>query len=251
MIGSELVAKATPDGYTLLFGGLQTHAMNSAVIRNVPYDPVKDFTPVSQITRSNWMLAVNPSLGVTKPADLVSLLRANPDKYSYSSSGNGSAAHLGFAMLASELGVRVVHVPYKGIGQAIADTVSGQVQMVMSDQSTLLGHIRGGRLTAIAMTGNVRSPLQPEVPTIAETIVPGFDIQSWNGIWGPPGMPAALVKQINQTLVAATNAPETVERLKKGGSEPVGSTPEAFGELVRREVQRWVDSAKKANITPE
>lgn len=251
MIGSDLVAKAQPDGYTLLFGGLQTHAMNVAVIRNMPYDPVRDFTAVTQTTRANWMLVAHPSVGVKTPADLVSLVRAHPDKYTYASSGKGSAAHLAFSMLASELNLKVVHVPYKGIGQGIADTLGGRISFVMGDQSTLVPHIRSGRLTAVAMTGAARTPLIPELPTLSETLVPGFDVQSWHGIWAPPGTSAALAKQINATFGTALKAPDTIERLRTAGVEPVGSTSEEFAEFVKREVRRWSDAARKANIEPE
>jgi len=251
MIGSDLVAKAQPDGYTLLLGGVQTHAMNVGVIRNMPYDPVRDFTPVTQTTRANWMLVAHPSAGVKTPADLVSIVRANPDKYTYASSGNGSAAHLAFSMLASELNLRVTHIPYKGIGQGIADTLSGRISFVMGDQSTLVPHIKSGRLTAVAMTGAQRSRLIPDLPTLSETLIPGFDVQAWHGIWAPPRMSQTLVKQINATFGMALNAPDTIERLRAAGVDAVGSSPEEFADLVKREVNRWTDAAKKANVEPE
>jgi tripartite-type tricarboxylate transporter receptor subunit TctC len=250
-IGSDLVAKAAPDGYTLLLGGTQTHAMNVGMIRNMPYDPVRDFTPITQTTRADWILAAHPSTGVATPADLVAAIRAQPGKFSYASSGVGSAAHLAFSMLAAELGMNLIHVPYKGIAPGVTDTVSGRVSFIMGDQSTLLPHVRGGRLKAIAMTGGVRSTAIPELPTLAETVSPGFDIQAWQGIWGPPGMSAALARSINAAIVATLRAQETTARLRAAGVEPVGSGVDEFAEFVKREVVRWVAAAKKANVEPE
>ena len=250
-IGSDLVAKAAPDGYTLLLGGTQTHAMNVGMIRNMPYDPVRDFTPITQTTRADWILAAHPSTGVATPADLVAAIRAQPGKFSYASSGVGSAAHLAFSMLAAELGMDLIHVPYKGIAPGVTDTVSGRVSFIMGDQSTLLPHVRGGRLKAIAMTASVRSTAIPELPTLAETVSPGFDIQAWQGIWGPPGMSAAIARSINAAIVATLRAPETAARLRAAGVEPVGSGVDEFAEFVKREVVRWVAAAKKANFEPE
>jgi tripartite-type tricarboxylate transporter receptor subunit TctC len=251
MIGSEAVAKAAPDGYTLLLGGVQTHAMNVGVIRKMPYDPIRDFTSITQTTRANWILAAHPSTGVKTPAELVATIRAQPDRFSYASSGVGSAAHLAFSTLAAELNLKVIHIPYKGIGPGITDTVSGRVSLVMGDLSTLLPHVKGGRLTAIAMTGAVRSPLIPELPTIAETLIAGFDVQAWQGIYAPAGMNPELARQINAVLVRALNAPDTVERLRAAGVDVVGTGVEEFTEFAKREVTRWVGAAKKANVEPE
>lgn len=251
MIGSDLVAKAAPDGYTLVLGGVQTHAMNVGVIKKMPYDPLKDFTPITQSTRANWILVANPAVGVKTPAEMVAAIRAQPDKFTYASSGMGSAAHLAFSLIAAELNLRVIHVPYKGIGPGINDTLGGQIHFVMGDQSTLLPHVKSGRLIAIAMTGNARSPLIPELPTIAETLVPGFDVQAWQGIWGPPGMSPALAMQLNEAIVRTLKSPDVVERLRASGVEPVGSSIEAFTAFTHREVARWTDAARKANVVPE
>src|SRR5262249_54172583 len=151
--------------------------------------------------------------GIRTPADLVAAARARPDALTYASSGNGSAAHLAFSLLANELGMRITHVPYRGIAQGITDTISGQVSLVMGDQSSLLQHIKAGTLMAVAMTGNVRSPLLPNVPTIAESLIPGFDVQAWQGIWGPPGMDPALAQKINGVFTKALRNPSAIERL--------------------------------------
>jgi tripartite-type tricarboxylate transporter receptor subunit TctC len=251
MIGSAVVAKAAPDGYTILLGGVQTHAMNAAVIKNMLYDSLKDFTPIIETTRANWILAANPATGIRTPADLVRVAKANPDTLTYASSGNGSAAHLAFSLLASELGLRITHIPYKGIAQGITDALSGEVKLVMGDQSTLLQHVKAGNLIAVAMTGNARSPLLPEVPTIAETIVPGFDVQAWQGIWGPPGMAPELTAKINAAFQKALTNPATVERLTAGGVNPSGGSVDKFTKFTRAEYERWTETARKANITPQ
>lgn len=251
MIGSQAVAKSAPDGYSLVLGGVQTHAMNAAVIKNMLYDPLKDFTPIIETTRANWILAANPATGIRTPADLVAVARAKPDQLTYASSGNGSAAHLAFSLLASQLGIRIIHVPYKGIGQGITDTIAGQVNLVMGDQSTLVQNIKAGSLVAVAMTGNARSAILPDVPTLAETIAPGFDVQAWQGIWAPPGLPADLATTINAAFAKALANPSTVERLKVAGVDPVGGSVEDFAKFARTEWERWTNAARKANITPE
>lgn len=251
MIGSAAVAKAKPNGYTLLLGGVQTHAMNVAVIKNMLYDALKDFTPIIETTRANWILAANPGTGIRTPADLVAAARAKPDTLTYASSGKGSAAHLAFSLLASDLGIRITHIPYRGIAQGITDAISGQVSLVMGDQSTLLQHIKAGTLLAVAMTGNARSPLLPNVPTIAETLISGFDVQAWQGIWGPPGMDSALARKINDAFAKALRNPSAVERLNTSGVEVAGSSVDQFTAYARSELDRWVTAARKANINPE
>lgn len=251
MIGSDFVAKSPADGYTLLLGGVQTHAMNVATVKKMMYDPVRDFTPITQTTRANWMLVTHPSFPAKTPQEVVNLVRANPGKYTYGSSGVGGAAHLAMAMLSAELGLQMVHAPYKGTAQAVTDTVSGQVHMVMGDQSVLLPHVRAGRLNAIAMTGDSRSSLIPEIPTIAETLMKGFDVQAWQGVWGPPGMNRDLVRRINGAIVQALKSPEVTDRLRAVGSETVGSSVEQFEVFVRREIDRWTSAGRRAGIEPE
>lgn len=251
MIGSSAVAKAKPDGYTLLLGGVQTHAMNVAVIKNMLYDPLKDFTPIIETTRANWILAANPGTRIRTPADLVVAVRAKPHTLTYASSGNGSAAHLAFSLLASDLGIHITHVPYRGIAQGITDTISGQVSLVMGDQSTLLQHIKAGTLVAVAMTGKVRSPLLPEVPTIAETLIAGFDVQAWQGIWGPPGMETGTAAAINIAFAKVLRHPATVERLTVSGVDAAGNSVDQFTAFTRSELERWTSAARKANINPE
>lgn len=250
MIASAFVAKSAPDGHVLLMGGSQTHAMNVATIKNMLYDPIRDFTPVTQTTSANWILAVHPTLPAT-PKELIELIRSQPGKFTYGSSGIGGVSHLAFEMLSADLGLRLVHSPYKGTIQAAGDTMSGRIHMVMGDRATLLPLIISGRLKAVAMTGNRRVPSLPDVPTIAETLVPGFDVQAWQGIWGPAGMNTDLVKKLNADFVRVLRMPEVIERLRASGIEPVGSSVEEFAAFVDREIGLWTGAAQKAGIKPE
>lgn len=251
MIGSDFVAKATPDGYTLLLAGIQTHAMNVATVKKMLYDPVRDFTPIAETTRSNWIVAANASMNVKTIQELVAKLKAEPDRYSYGSSGVGGLSHLAFEMLKAEIGIRAIHVPYKGTSQAVTDLVGGQIQMVMGDHASLIPHGKAGKIVLLAMTGNVRSRLIPDVPTLSETVAPGFNVQTWQGVFGPPGMNAELVRLINADVVKALAAPEIADRLRVAGYEPVGSTIEAFTALIPSEVKRWAQIGKDAGIRPE
>ncbi len=251
MIGSSLVARADPDGYTLLIGGVQTHAMNVATVKQMMYDPVRDFTAISQLTGTSWVLVTHPSLRVKTPRELADLLKKQPGHYSYASAGIGGVAHLGFEMLSSALELKLVHVPYKGTSQAVSDVVAGQVPMMMGDQATLLPHIKSGRLVAIAVTGDKRSPLVPEVPTIAETLVPGFNVQSWQGLWGPAGMDRALAKRINDDFTKVLRMPDIAARLRASGYEPIASSMPQFDGFIQEEISRWTSAAKAAGIKPE
>ncbi len=251
MIGSEFVAKAPSDGHVLLLGGAQTHAMNVATIKKMPYDPVPDFTPITQTSRANWLIAVHPSVAAKTPKELFALVRSNPGKYSYGSSGSGGVSHLAFEVLSAEFGLQLLHSPYKGGPQAAVDLVAGRIQMMMGDQATLLSLIKSGRLVAIAATGSVRASGLPDVPTVAETLLPGFDVQAWQGIWAPAGMSPDLVKKLNADFVRVLRMPEVVERLQASGVEPVGSSVEEFTSFIRRETAFWVGAARKAGIEPE
>ena len=251
MIGSAAVAQAKPDGYTLLLGGVQTHAMNAGVMKSMPYDPLRDFTPIIQTTRANWVLVANPATGIRTPADLVSVAQSKPNRLTYASSGNGSAAHLAFSMLASELGLSITHVPYKGIAQGISDVIAGQVDLVMGDQSTLIQHIQSGKLSAIAMTGDATSLLLPNLPTLSGALIAGFDVQAWQGIWGPAGIDPVLAAGINASIAKALAHAPTAERLRASGVEPVGGDVARFTAFAKTEYERWTGAARKASITPE
>lgn len=251
MIGSSNVAKSRPDGYSLLLAGIQTHAMNAGVIRKMPYHSLDDFTPIIQITSVNWMVVANPSMGIKSPLEMVEALRAKPDEYTYSSSGNGSGAHLTFIALLSELGLKTRHISYKGTASAIQDVMAGHVNLGMADQQLLLPYIKSGKLIPIAMTGKERSPNLPDLPTLHETILPGFEMKPWHVIYGPANMDPALVERLAKDIAKAMSNPELIKRFRGAGidvSVKYGSELLAF---TQAEYERWTRTAKDAGITPE
>ena len=250
MIGADQVTRAAPDGYTLLLGTIQSHAMNAGSIKKMLYDPVRDFTPIGQVTRAAWVLAANPELKARSLQELVALAKAKPGELNYGSSGVGSVSHLAFEMLAAPLGLKMTHVPYKGTAQAVSDVLDGRVQLVIGDQPTLMPHFESGRLTPLALTGTTRSALLPQVPPASE-VVPGFDVQPWQGLFGPAGMPADLARKISADLAAALGQPALRDKLSASGVEPAASNPEEFAAHVKRELARWTEAARSAGIQPE
>ena len=250
MIGADLVARAAPDGYTLLLGTIQSHAMNAGSIKKMLYDPLRDFTPISQVTRAAWVLAANPSLKTASLQELVALAKARPGALNYGSSVIGSVSHLAFEMVAAPLGLKMTHVPYKGTAQAVSDVIDGRVQLVIGDQPTLMPHLKSGRLTPVAVTSANRSPVLPQVPSLSE-VVPGMDVQPWQGLFGPAGMPAELARKISAELAATLREPQLRGKLSESGVEAAASTPEEFAAHVKRELARWTEAAKSAGIQPE
>ena len=248
MIGGVAVSRSKPDGYTLLIGGVQTHAMNAGVIRNMPYHPLKDFTPILQVTSVPWVIVANTSLGIRTPEDMIAAVRAKPDHYSYASSGIGSAAHLTFASLLNQAGAKAVHVPYKGTAQAIFDVIGGQVSFGMADEHSVVQHIRSGSLTAIASAGKERLTDFPNLPTLGEKALPGFEMQPWHVIYGPPDMDPDLVKTIAAGIAQALETPGLKDKLKGAGVLVTPAHPQA---MVTREYERWVRAAREANVVPE
>ncbi len=250
MIAGDFVSRAAPDGYTLLLGTIQSHAMNAGSIKKMLYEPVRDFTAIGQVTRANWILAANPGAKANNLRELIELVRAHPGEFNYGSSGIGSVSHLAFEMFAKPLGLRMTHVPYKGTAQAVADVMDGRVQLVISDQPTVMPHIKSGRLKGVAMTGAARSALLPDLPSVSD-VVPGFDVQPWQGLFGPPKMPAELVRHINADLAAALRSPQLREKLSSAGVDTAITTPDEFAAHVKRELARWTEAARSAGIQPE
>jgi len=248
LIGGMAVAKARPDGYTLLIGGVQTHAMAAGVIRTMPYHPLKDFTPILQTTSVPWMIVANTSLGIRTPEEMIAAMRAKPDKFSYASSGIGSAAHLTFASLLKQVGATALHVPYKGTAQAIQDVIGGQVNFGMADENSVVPHIRSGSLVAIASSGRERLAEFPNLPTLGEKLLPGFEMQPWHVIYGPAGMDPELVKTMAAGIRKALEASGLKERLRGVGVLVTPAQPEP---MVTREYERWVRAAREANVVPE
>ena len=250
-VGAEMTAKSAPDGYTIMGGTISTHAINASVYDRLPYDPLKDFEPVTQLAQQPNMLVVHPSVPANSVQELVALLRKSPDKYTYSTSGNGTSAHLAGELFKSMSGTRMQHVPYKGSPQAIADAVAGQVSMSFDNISTAYPPAKAGKLRALAVTTAKRSSLAPEVPTLAESGLKGYELGSWHGVFAPARTPKDIVQKLNEAIVKGMHAPDVKEKLAALGVEPVGSSVADFGQFVRAEVPKWAKVVKESGAKAE
>src|SRR5258706_11771209 len=250
-VGAEMTAKASPDGYTIMGGTISTHAINASVYDKLPYDPVKDFAPVTLLATQPNMLVVHPSVPAQNVRELVALLKASPDKYTYSTSGNGTSAHLSGELLKSMTGTRMQHVPYKGSPAAIADAVGGQVSMSFDNISTAYPQAKAGKLRALAVTTAKRSGLAPEVPTFAESGLPGYELGSWHGVFAPAGTPKDIVAKLNAEIVRGIQSAAVREKLAALGVEAVGTSVEAFTTFVRAEVPKWAKVVKESGAKAE
>jgi tripartite-type tricarboxylate transporter receptor subunit TctC len=245
-IGTALAAHSTPDGYTIVIGHIGTLAINVSLYSSLEYDPVKDFAPISMIATLPLGLFVNANVPVKSVAELVALAKAKPGQLNFGSAGNGSATQMAGAMFKTMAGIDIVHVPYKGNAASLVDLVAGRVQMMFSNLLTTAPHVKAGRLRAIAISTAKRSQQAPDLPTIAESGVPGYDYAPWYGILAPTGTPRAIVMRLNREIGQIINAPEMKERFRKQGIDLVTSTPEAFAELIRREIPKWREIVKKS-----
>jgi len=237
-IGSEIVARAAPDGYTLLLAS-QTNAISATLYRKLSYDPVEDFAPVSLIGREPGVLVVNPALPVKTFAEFVAYVKERPGQIDYASSGNGSGQHLFAALLASSTGLKMNHIPYKGSGQATTDVLGGQVMVSIPGTAGMVGHIKAGKLRALAVTGAKRSPQLPDVPTMMESGVPGYEAYVWMGLLAPKGTPQAIIDRLYRELIPVLATPEVKTYMATAGIEIVGSTPAEFGQFFRAEKDLW------------
>ena len=242
-VGSDLVAKAAPDGYTLVMGVTGSHAINTSLYSRMPYDPVADFIAISQVAVVPNVLVVHPSVPAKNLAELVALAKKEPGKLNYASLGNGTAAHLGMEMLKSEAGVDIAHVPYKGSAPAVSDLLAGQVQMMVDGLPSALPHVKAGKLRAIALTSLRRAPSLPDLPTIAETY-PGFYADAWSGLFAPRGTPQPVVDKLSAEVQRILKLPDVREKLTVLGAEPVGSTQADFAAHVKREIDKWAKVVK-------
>jgi tripartite-type tricarboxylate transporter receptor subunit TctC len=247
-IACQTTAKATPDGYTLLQGYVATHGTSPATRTKLPYDALNDFTPVGMIGATPNVLAVNAALPVSSLAGFVDYMRQHPGSVSYGSAGQGSLTHLTMELLKQATNTYAVHLPYRGIAPAFTDLLGGQTQAMFPGLAAALPHIRSGRVRALAVTGSTRHPLLKEVPTLIELGYTGFDAQQWYGIVGPAGMPAAVVKTLNDTLGVVLAAPDLRERLAAEAVEPMPMSPEAFGRFIRADIARWTRLARERKI---
>ena len=237
-IGSEFVAKSPPDGYTLLLAS-QTNAISATLYAHLSYDPVEDFEPISLIGREPGVIVVNPLLPVHSLQELIVYVKAHPGEVDYASSGNGSGQHLFTALLCSMTGMKMNHVPYRGSAQATTDLLAGQVKLAIPGTAGMVGHIRAGKLRALAVTGAQRSALLPDVPTVAEAGVPGYEAYVWMGLLAPKGTPAAVIGRLNRELLGVLATDEVKRYMESAGIEIVGSTPAQFGAFYRAERALW------------
>ena len=237
-IGAETVAKSTPDGYTLLLAS-QTNAISASLYRQLTFDPIEDFAPVSLIAREPGVLVVNPALPVTTLQEFIDYVKARPGQIDYASSGNGSGQHLFAALLASMSGMTMNHIPYRGSGQATTDLLGGRVQMSMPGMAGMLGHIRSGKLRALAVTGARRAPQLPDVPTLAEAGVPGYEAYVWMGLLAPKATPSTVIDRLHRELLAVLATGEVKRYMASASIEVVGSSPAEFGRFFHVEKDRW------------
>jgi tripartite-type tricarboxylate transporter receptor subunit TctC len=251
MVGAEAVAKAPPDGYTLLLGNIASLAINVGIYPKMPYDPLKDFTPIVRTVDVNYVLVVHPSVPAKSVPELIAYAKANPGKLSYGSAGSGSLPHLGTELFKAQTGTDMVHVPYKGGGPMVTDLLGGSVHLVIADQANLMPHVQSGKLRALAVATPKRSPNAPDLPTIAETGLAGYDATAWQGLVGPAGMPPDVVRRLNEAFNKVMAIPAVREKLVGGGLEPVGGTPEQFGSFIGSEIAKWTKIAKDVGAKAE
>jgi tripartite-type tricarboxylate transporter receptor subunit TctC len=251
IVGTDLVAKAEPDGYTLLLGQSGPISINPAVYKSLPYDPQKDFAPISMTTAYPYILVVNADLPVKTLAEFVALAKAKPGTMNYGSTGVGAANHLVAELFNSKAGLKMTHIPYRGTALATADLVAGQLTMVFGDPISVLPHIQSGKLRALAVTSLQRSSVAPTVPTIAESGYPGFEALAWHGIMAPARTPPDIIAKLNKEIVKAVNDPATKALLVNQAMQTIGSTPEEFAAFIRNDIAVWKAVAMSANVTVE
>jgi len=248
-IGIDAVAKAPPDGYTIGMGPVGALAITRHMVAKLPYDIERDLQPVALITRGYMLLAVSPALPVHSVRELIDYAKKNPGKLSNASSSNGSPGHVSGELFKYLTGTDIVHVPYKGGAAAIADLIAGNVQLMFESTNSIAPHIKAGRVRALAVSGTKRSTSLPELPTLAEAGVPGYEVTAWTGVIAPAGLPRAVLGRLNAAVNAAIASPELKERLFLLGSEGGGGSPEDYAELIRRDSAKWADVVRRSGAT--
>jgi tripartite-type tricarboxylate transporter receptor subunit TctC len=248
ILGNDAVAKAKPDGYTLLMNG-SAFTIAPALYRKLPYDTLHDFAPITVAVVAPNLMVVHPSVPVKSVRELIALARARPDQILYASGGNGTNSHMATALFAAMAQIRLSHVPYKGSSPGVIDLIAGNVAMTTNSMSTLITHVRAGRLRALGVASARRVVAAPDIPTVAEAApLPGYESAQWTGLWAPTGTPAEIIAKLNRETVAVLNTPDTRERLMSDGSEVLASTPEEFAALITGELAKWVKVVKATGM---
>ena len=250
IIGAEAVAKSPPDGYTLLLGSISSLATNVSTFKKLPYDPLKDFAPVSMLFYTPLFLVVNPRVPANSVQELVAYAKAHPGAVNFGSVGYGTAIHLAGELFKVAAGIDIVHVPYKGSSQVLPDIISGRVQMVF-DGGTFLTQVKAGKLRLLAVTSSTRLESVPEAPTMAEAGIPGYKMELWFGAVAPAGTPKPVVDRLSREIAEVVKQPAFKKRFVESGVEPLANTPEAFAELIGREIRKWIAVVKDAGGLPQ
>ncbi|QVQ26692.1 Bug family tripartite tricarboxylate transporter substrate binding protein [Achromobacter deleyi] len=249
-IGTTFVARAKPDGYTLLVGSMSTHTMNQALYSNMPFDGVKDFTPIAELALVTNTMVVNPSVPASNLKEFIAYVKANPDAVAYASAGQGSTNHLSAALFEKAAGVKMMHIPYRGGAPAVLDTVAGRTQVLFSAGTQTLPHVQTNKLKLLAVTEESRSPFLPDVPTVAETL-PGYELSVWYGAFGPAGMPPELTARLNREINLILKRPEVIKKMADMGVLLTETTPEQFGQILARDADKYGKLIKELGITAE
>lgn len=250
IIGTEIAAKSPPDGYTILLVS-NTISINPGLFRKLPYDTLKDLTTVSLLTGTPYLLTVHPSLPVRSVKQLIALAKAKPGELNHASGGSGTGPHLAMEVFMQRTGIKVVHITYKGGGPAMNDFIAGHTQVYLANMVAALPQVKTGRIRALGVSRLTRSPAAPDIPTIAESGVPGFDESGQHGIVAPAGVPREIISKLQRDIATAMRSPEVVERLGAEGAEVIASTPEEFAAIIRRDMEKWAKIIRAADIRPQ
>lgn len=247
IIGTEAEARAAPDGYTLLMAGSGQMSINPVMYRKLPYDPFRDFVAITLVASFPSLLTVHPSLPVRSVRELITLARAKPGQLNYASSGNGSGSHLAMELFKTMAGVNIVHIPFKGAGPALSELIAGHVSLLFNNPLSSMPYARAGRVRAVAVTGNRRLVAMPDIPTIGESGLPGFDASVWLGLFAPAGVPAEITSRLQAEVARVVRRPEVQEQFAKQGIEALGSTSEEFASRIRSDTAKWDKIIRASN----
>jgi tripartite-type tricarboxylate transporter receptor subunit TctC len=250
-IAAELVAKAAPDGYTLMLGTVSSHAINPALNPKLPFDPLRDFTPIAPVAAIPFALLVHPSVPARTLPEFVGYARSKPGKLDYSSAGSGTSNHLAGELFEAMTGTHMVHIPYRGSAPALQDLIAGRVSVMFDLVLTAAPHVRSGAVRALAVTGAKRSAALPDVPTVAESGLPGYEVSAWFGVFGPAGLPQPVVDRLNAEIARALAAPDLQQRLASQGAETLAGSPDQFAAYLKGEVAKWAKVVRNAGVQPE